>query len=114
MRRNRMRINPSQDAYGEELKSFLADNSETVEIVERDDGYIDYHEGIPYYFAHYDEWNDHEKEAIAFCRGRAVDVGCGAGRVALYLQNKGHPVIGIDNSPGAIDVCRERGVKKPI
>jgi len=39
-------------------------------------------------------------------------VGCGAGRVALYLQNKGFFVIGIDNSPGAIRICKERGIKK--
>jgi len=40
-----------------------------------------------------------------------LDVGCGAGRVALYLQSRGLDVIGIDNSPLAVKVCRERGVK---
>ncbi len=106
-----MRINPDRDAYGEELKSFLEDSSNSIEIVERDDGYMDYHEGIPYYFSEYTDWIDQEKEAIAFCHGRIVDVGCGAGRVALHLQNKGFPVIGIDNSPGAIAICRKREVK---
>ena len=42
---------------------------------------------------------------------RALGVGCGAGRVSLYLQRKGLTVTAIDNSPLAIRVCRTRGVK---
>ena len=40
-----------------------------------------------------------------------LDVGCGAGRVCLHLQEQGHEVIGIDNSPLAVKVARERGVQ---
>jgi len=40
-----------------------------------------------------------------------LDVGCGAGRVALYLQERGFTVTGIDNSPLAIKTCRQRGAK---
>jgi len=45
-------IKEYQDAYGAELRTFLETGAK-IEIVERDDGYIDYHEGIPYYFAPY-------------------------------------------------------------
>jgi SAM-dependent methyltransferase len=41
-----------------------------------------------------------------------LDVGCGAGRHALYLQGKGFETVGIDNSPGAIRVCKLRGLKR--
>jgi SAM-dependent methyltransferase len=40
-----------------------------------------------------------------------LDVGCGAGRVALHLQERGHDVVGIDLSPLAIEVSRRLGVK---
>ena len=37
--------------------------------------------------------------------------GCGAGSHSLYLQKqKGNQVTAIDISPGAIDVCKQRGV----
>jgi SAM-dependent methyltransferase len=64
------------------------------------------------YFAPYESWMPSEKEAIGYARGRTLDVGCGAGRVCLYLQEKGQDVLGIDNSPGALEVCRQRGVKE--
>jgi cyclopropane fatty-acyl-phospholipid synthase-like methyltransferase len=39
-----------------------------------------------------------------------LDVGTGAGRVALELQKRGHPVVAIDNSPLAIATAKRRGV----
>ena len=53
-----------------------------------------------------------DKKAIAYARGRVLDVGCGAGRHALYLQKKGMDVTGIDVSPLAVKICRLRGLRK--
>lgn len=84
-----------------------------LEIVERDDGYIDYGRlGPGLYFRDYKDWPGCEKKAMRFVKGRILDIGCGAGRVPLYCQGKGLDVVGVDNSPLAVKVCKERGVKK--
>jgi 2-polyprenyl-3-methyl-5-hydroxy-6-metoxy-1,4-benzoquinol methylase len=45
-------------------------------------------------------------------KGRVLDIGVGAGRHSLYLQEKGFNVLGIDVSPLILEVCRKRGLKK--
>ena len=105
-----MSIPEEQDAYGAELKGYV-DSGHDIEIVERDDGLISDGATISSYFAPFEQWADHEKKAITYAQGNTLDIGCGAGRVSLHLQQIGLPVTGIDNSPGAIDVCRSRGVQ---
>ena len=39
-----------------------------------------------------------------------LDIGCNAGRHALYLQQQGLAVLGVDVSPLAIEVAKERGL----
>lgn len=102
-----------KDAYGAELiAAYQASDAETFEIVERDDGFIDVSPWLGRYFSSYNEWSQRGKLAARLVRGRVLDVGCGAGRYALHLQQKGHDVTAIDNSPGAVKVCKWRGVKK--
>jgi SAM-dependent methyltransferase len=102
----------SKDAYGEQLLAQYRSKKPTAELIERDDGYIDFGSEAGLYFTEYDEWSPIEREAISLATGRILDIGCGAGRHARYLQEKGFDVAGIDNSPGAIRVCKERGLKK--
>ncbi len=40
--------------------------------------------------------------------GRALDVGCGTGRDAVYLSQRGWTVTGVDAVPRAIDAARRR------
>jgi SAM-dependent methyltransferase len=101
-----------KDAYGKEIWAYLNGDNNVKEIVERDDGFIDLSSGPPAYFAEYKNWKDYEKKAIKLIYGKVLDIGCGAGRVSLYLQNKGFDVLGIDNSPFAFRVCKKRGLKK--
>jgi SAM-dependent methyltransferase len=101
------------DAFGELLESYHEDG-QGLEIVERDDGFISASQlGPAAYFAPLRKWLPHERQAIRFARGRVLDVGAGAGRVALHLQERGQDVVAIDNSKGAVAVMRKRGVRRP-
>jgi len=101
------------DAYGEQLWSYFKTGEPRNEIVERDDGLLSLGQyGGKLYFSEYKDWQPIEKAAMKYVRGRVLDVGCGAGRHSLYLQAKGFDVTGIDNSPLAIKICRQRGLKK--
>jgi SAM-dependent methyltransferase len=79
-------------------------------VTERDDGYVNEADGA-YYFRSFDEWPEYEQQAIQESKGRVLDVGLGAGRHALWLQERGHEVVGIDVSPLALEVSRLRGVR---
>lgn len=104
----------SQDAYGQQLLAQHHSQQTTVEIIERDDEYIDTGSEPGLYFSEYRQWSPLEKRAIKLVKGKVLDVGCGAGRHALYLQEKNFDVTGIDNSPGAIQVCKLRGLKHAL
>ncbi len=105
-------MNRSQDAYGQALLAQYESGEPTAEFVEREDGYLDTGADPGAYFEPYRQWPSAERRAIRFARGRVLDIGCGAGRHALYLQEKGFHVTGIDSSPGAIKVCKLRGLKQ--
>jgi len=104
-------MKPEQDAYGQEVWAYY-NGKRSFEIVERDDGYVDVSSGSRVYFSSYEEWSPREKKAMEFVKGRVLDIGCGASRHSLYLQEKGFDVLGIDISPLAIKVCKLRGLKK--
>lgn len=105
----------TSDAYGAELWDYFKTKEDKREIVERDDNFIDGSRGGyggNVYFSEYKHWSPIEKKAIAYAHDRVLDVGCGAGRHALYLQRKGLSVTGIDSSPLAIKICKLRGLRK--
>ncbi len=104
------RINANMDAHGQVILSYFK-KLHSFDVVERDDGYINIDAGADMYFSEYQNWRNHEKEAIKYAKGRCLDIGCGAGRVLLYLQRRGLKPTGIDSSPIAVKVCRLRGAK---
>jgi SAM-dependent methyltransferase len=81
-------------------------------VIERDDGYVDAPDMAAIYSADVAAWPVHERRGLRWVRGRVLDIGCGAGRVALHFQRRGSDVLGIDNSPLAVKVCRLRGLRK--
>lgn len=52
-----------------------------------------------------------DAQAMQRCCGRVLDVGAGAGRHALVLQEQGCEVVAIDVSPLCVSLCQERGVR---
>jgi SAM-dependent methyltransferase len=102
-------IGGKKDAFGLGLLEYM-ENGTSGEIIEREDGVMFYaYNGE--YFTPYKKWSYYEKQAVKYAAGRVLDIGCGAGRHAIYLQQKGMDVLGIDNSPLAAAISRKRGVK---
>lgn len=62
-----------------------------------------------------DEWTrcaDRADDALLdHCRGATLDVGCGPGRLAARLVERGSRVLGIDVVPEAVRQARARGVE---
>lgn len=102
----------NRDGYGALLLSAYKTGGQGMfEIAERVDGFIAASNWPPRYFSDYSGWSERERQAIQRAKGRVLDIGCGAGRFSLHLQQKGFDVTGIDNSRGAVRVCKLRGVK---
>jgi SAM-dependent methyltransferase len=103
-------MDPDRDAFGRALLDHL-NGEDAHSIIERDDGFVDLDGGPAVYFDDYPRWATIERRAMRYVRGDVLDVGCGAGRVALFLQERGHEVTGIDVSPLAVKVCKLRGLR---
>jgi SAM-dependent methyltransferase len=108
-----------REAYAEQLRGGARpvlgsrDPVPVMEIGEREDGFVS---AVPAarYLAEPKDWPDSDVAALDECRGRVLDIGAGAGRFALALQARGIDVTALDISPGAVAICRERGVRDTV
>lgn len=98
------------DVFGRALLDW-AQGGTVPEVLEREDGFTQSGAGPDVYLSAFKEWPDAERKSIRLARGRVLDVGCGAGRVALELQARGMDVVGLDASPLAARAARIRGVR---
>jgi SAM-dependent methyltransferase len=115
------------DAFGELLLAARAEETATgprlmlaghvaqpvVEVVEWDDGMVNATPAARYLAAE-SGWLGCERRALLHLDGPVLDVGCGAGRLCLALQGRGVTVTGLDPSPGAVAVARDRGVRDVV
>jgi len=100
------------DAFGLMLQAHL-DGKTAWELVERDDGFLS-GGSVERYFSAPPEWTAFERAMLDRLDGPTLDIGTGAGRFALALQERGVPVTGLDTSPAAIRVCAARGVRETV
>lgn len=101
---------PEVDIFGKAISAYFHHRDETGITVHSPD-FEDDEIPVAYLFRDYEDMPLLEQKALDMASGRVLDVGCGAGSHALYLQeNKNLEVTGIDISAGAIEICRERGL----
>jgi SAM-dependent methyltransferase len=98
------------DAFGDALLAAL-EHGASLAVVERSDGYVDVDSVRDNYFNEPEAWSDCCRWLLDHAYGRVLDIGAGAGRASLALQDRGQDVVALDVSPGAIEVCERRGVR---
>ena len=106
-----MKLTSQQDAFGHAVWDHYHGKN-AFEIIERSDGHFAISSGPATYLSEPAFWPSHVKAALErHAHGRVLDVGCNSGRHALFLQRNGLDVLGIDVSPLAIAVAKERGLE---
>jgi SAM-dependent methyltransferase len=99
-----------KDLFGKAILDYQTNNSPEDLITETSISEAD-EMSVAYLFRSYAEMPKLEQKALQLANGNVLDVGCGAGSHALYLQEKGIDVTAIDISANAIKACELRGLK---
>ena len=99
-------------AFGASLLAYWHDILEAKHIIERDDGFKE-EILVNYLFEKPSEWYKEEIRSLEHIpkNSTVLDVGCGVGRIAIYLQKKGHKVVGLDCCQEAIQIAIARGLQ---
>ena len=103
----------AHDILGSAIESYFLGNDDTPIRV-----FINKNEEPEMYpsifFRPYKNMLKYEKIALKESQGKVLDIGCGAGCHALYLQGKGYDVTAVEISKKSAQVAEARGVAKVI
>ena len=103
----------SIDVFGKALLDYQNGNSSediaTNSSLDEEDSI-----SLSHLFRNFEQMPKTEQVALDYCKGRVLDIGCGAGSHSLHLQEKGLSVTALDISEGAILVSKSRGVEQTI
>ncbi|MGG5507760.1 MULTISPECIES: class I SAM-dependent methyltransferase [unclassified Myroides] len=98
-----------KDLIGQAILDYQITQKPAVLLTETDISEAEEME-VSYWFRAYKDMPKLEQIALKKSNGKVLDIGCGAGSHALYLQEKGFDVTAIDISPKAIEACQLRGI----
>lgn len=110
-----MILKKEEDAFGIALYNYVTGKDKHAQtVIEFDDGYIMPGTSVFFYSAalQYEKWMQCDKEPMQEVFGKVLDIGVGGAKFALYLQNKGFDITGIDISPYVIKACNKLGFRK--
>lgn len=98
------------DPLGEAMLAYQRGEYHTGDLLYRDgeqvqDGHVE-----EYYFGDPSDPSEFTRRRFEHVEGPVLDVGCGAGRDALWFQER-YETLAVDVSPGAVQAARERGVE---
>lgn len=100
------------DAWGEALLDQFHHGEAEQPSLEVDDGTVVPAMRPEWFFRSVEQWDWWDRELLALVQvGPVLDLGAGAGRASLHLQDRGLDVTAVESSPGAVEVCRLRGVR---
>lgn len=99
-----------KDLFGKAILDYQTNNSPEDLITETSISEED-EMSVAYLFRSFDEMPKIEQKALQLSKDKVLDIGCGAGSHALYLQEKGFDVTPIDISENAVKACELRGLK---
>ena len=100
-----------KDLFGKAILDYQTHNNPEDIITETSISEAD-EMSVAYLFRDFTEMPKLEQKALQLSKGKVLDVGCGAGSHALYLENERNiEVKAIDISKNAIEACKLRGLK---
>lgn len=99
-----------KDVFGKAILDFHKGKNAVIETYSSVGGWDEL--PVKYLFRSFEEMPEIEQTALNLARGKVLDLGCGAGSHSLFLKHKGLFVKPVDISQGAIEVCKERGLKE--
>jgi SAM-dependent methyltransferase len=106
-------VPPREDAWGTALLDHFHGREVPTPQLEVDTGERGPAMHPEWFFREFDAWDWWDRELLPLIEsGPVLDLGAGAGRAALYIQARGIEVTAVDSSPGAVEVCRLRGVRE--
>lgn len=98
-----------KDLLGKAILDFQTNNNPQNVITETDISEAEEMD-ITYLFRSYKQMPKIEQKALNLAQGKILDVGCGAGAHAIYLQEKGFDIKAIDISKNSVEACKLRGI----